>query len=422
MTRPRVTDAERRARVGIRQRLAPGTRAATLDEAASSIVVIHATDPASVFLEARARMSTSSPTAIERQMYEAPTVLRLLAMRRTLFLAALDDVPMIHAAASRAISEVERRRTIGMLTEAGIGPDPARHLEELEAAGLAAVRERGEATTAELRALDPRLDQRITLARGKPYEGSISVATKVFFHLALDGRIGRGRPRGTWIGGQFRWSPIERWLPGGIPKLAVDDARAELVARWLRAFGPGTRDDIKWWTGWTVAATRQALAALDAVEVELDGGRTGYLLPDDLDQVRPHDHWVALLPALDAATMGWKDRDWYLGEHRTRLFDSTGNGGPAIWVDGRIVGGWAQLRSGEVVPRLLEDVGAEGRREIEAEAARLQEWIGPMRVTGSFPTPLEIETQARASGANRARVEIGPPVAMTDAGQPGSGE
>ncbi len=93
--------------------------------------------------------------------------------------------------------------------------------------------------------------------------------------------------------------------------------------------------------------------------------------------------------------MGWTGRDWYLGPHRSRLFDTNGNAGPTIWVDGRIVGGWAQLRSGEVVPMLLEDVGVETTRRIEAEAARLEAWIGPARVTGSFPTPLEIGLQGR---------------------------
>ena len=87
--------------------------------------------------------------------------------------------------------------------------------------------------------------------------------------------------------------------------------------------------------------------------------------------------------------MGWTSRDWYLGPHRPLLFDSSGNAGPTIWVDGRIVGGWAQRKTGEIVPRLLEDVGAETRHQIEAEAARLQEWIGPARVRGSFPSPLE---------------------------------
>ena len=92
--------------------------------------------------------------------------------------------------------------------------------------------------------------------------------------------------------------------------------------------------------------------------------------------------------------MGWQGREWYLGSHRPELFDTSGNGGPTIWVDGRIVGGWAQRRSGEIVPRLLEDVGVETRRMIDTEAARLEAWLGPTRVTGSFPTPLEIGLRA----------------------------
>ena len=63
-------------------------------------------------------------------------------------------------------------------------------------------------------------------------------------------------------------------------------------------------------------------------------------------------------------------------------------------VDGRVVGGWAQRRSGEVVPRLLEDVGSEAERRVEAEVARVEAWIGSARVTGSFPTPLEIGLQS----------------------------
>ena len=219
MMRVHIDDDGRRARVGIRHRLAHGTQASTLAEAAASVVVLHATDPASVYLEARARMSESSPESIGAQLYEDRTVMRLLAMRRTLFLVPMADVPLVHAAASRAIAEAERKRTLKMLSDAGIGPDPAALLEQLEADALAVIRDRGEVTTAELRELDPRLGQRITLARGKSYEGTISVATKVVFHLALDGRIARGRPLGTWINGQFRWSPIERWLPGGIPEL-----------------------------------------------------------------------------------------------------------------------------------------------------------------------------------------------------------
>jgi Winged helix DNA-binding domain len=380
-----ISDEERRRRLGVRHRLAPGARASTLAETAASMVALHATDPASLFLEARARMTGSSPASITRELYDDRTVFRLWAMRRTLFLAAVDDVPVIHAAASRAVAETERRRTLAMLADAGFGPEAPRVLDELQAIGLEAIRARGEALTSDLRLLDPRLDRRITTSRGTSYEGTISVASKVAFHLALDGRIGRDRPRGSWISGQFRWSPVERWLPDGIRELPVDAARVELVRRWLLTFGPGTRDDIAWWTGWGVGATRQALAAVGAVEVRLDDGQTGCVLPGDLEATPEPGPWVALLPVLDATTMGWRDRGWYLGPHRAALFDSAGNAGPTIWVDGRIVGGWAQRPSGEIAVRLLETVGTDTARMIDAEAARLAAWLGPVRIRWPFP-------------------------------------
>ena len=89
--------------------------------------------------------------------------------------------------------------------------------------------------------------------------------------------------------------------------------------------------------------------------------------------------------------MGWAGRDFYLGPHRPALFDRNGNAGPTIWLDGRVVGGWAQRATGEVVLRLLEDVGTESTTAIEAEAASLSDWLTPLRVTPRFRTPLERE-------------------------------
>ena len=110
-----------------------------------------------------------------------------------------------------------------------------------------------------------------------------------------------------------------------------------------------------------------------------------------MDPVPAPEPWVALLPALDPTPMGWAQRDWYLGPHRPILFDRNGNVGPTVWVDGRIVGGWAQRGSGEVVHRLLEDVGREAADRVAAAAAELSGWIGPVRVTPRFRTPLEQE-------------------------------
>lgn len=389
--RPHIDTAQRRARIAQRHAIAPGTRVDTLAQAADLMTALHGTDNTSVYLQAQARLPESSIASIGRELYDEPTVLRLLAMRRTLFVVPLDEVATLHHAASLDIAAKERASNLRMFEAGGVGPDTAALFQELEEAGLAAIRALGEATTAELAALDPRLGQRITIAQGKPYEGSISLAQRVFLLLAVDGRIGRGRPRGTWKGTQVRWRPIERWFPDGVPAMEVDEARARLVGRWLRTFGPGTREDLRWWTGWTVAAVRAALAANHAVEVDLDDGRTGWVLPNDLGAGPESGPWAALLPALDATTMGWIDRDWYLGPHRPQVFDSVGNAGPTIWVDGRIVGGWAQRPNGEIALRLLEDVDVEGRAAIDEAAARLQAWLGPERFRTVFSAPLEID-------------------------------
>jgi hypothetical protein len=231
------------------------------------------------------------------------------------------------------------------------------------------------------------------MAEGKAYAARQNVTTWVLFLLAADGRIVRGRPTGSWASSQWRWSPVEAWLPGGMGELPAEEARVELVRRWLSAYGPATAADLRWWTGWTAGAVKQALGALQPAEVDLDGA-TGLLLPEDLEPVEQPEPWVALLPALDPAPMGWSQRSWYLGEHAPALFDRSGNAGPTVWSDGRIIGGWAQRAGGEVVFRLLEDVGSETVAAVEAAAGRLSQWTGTVRVVPRFRTPMERELSA----------------------------
>jgi Winged helix DNA-binding domain len=223
------------------------------------------------------------------------------------------------------------------------------------------------------------------------------VATKVLFLLAADGRMVRGRPLGSWTSTLYRWAPMDGWMTDPAPgELDADVAAAQLMQHWLRAFGPGTPADLKWWTGWTMGLVKRALAQLEVAEVALGDGTAAVVLAEDEAPVAaPAQPWVALLPALDPAPMGWRERSWYLGEHRAACFDRSGNIGPTVWCDGRIVGGWAQRKAGgEIVVRLLDDVGAAAQRAVAEEAERLRAWIGDARVTPRFRTPLERELSA----------------------------
>jgi Winged helix DNA-binding domain len=387
----RIGVEERRARLGVRHRLA-AARAGVV-EAARDLVGLHGTDPATVHLAARARMAVPEVAAVERALYEDRSLVRMLGMRRTMFVEPVELVPVVQAACTDTIAGQQRRLLLDMVAGAGLADDPAGWVEEVETAALKALAARGTATAAELAEDDPRLAQQIVVAAGKPYEGRQSVVTRILLLLAAEGRIARGRPRGSWVSGQYRWSVMDAWLPDGVPRWPAAEARTELVRRWLATFGPATVTDVKWWTGLTMAQVRRALAEAGTVEVDLDG-TPGVVLAGDLDPVPAPEPWAALLPALDPTTMGWAGRDFYLGSHRPVLFDRNGNAGPTIWWDGRVVGGWAQRRTGEVVLRLLEDVGADADAAIQAEAGRLSDWLGPVRVTPRFRTPLERELVA----------------------------
>lgn len=388
-----ISDDERRARLALRHGLAAHTRFADPVALAGALGGLHATDPATVFLSARARLQRSSVAGIEAALYEQRGLLRILGMRRTMFVVPADLVPVVQASSTRALVPGERKRFAAMLEAAGVAADGARWMRTTEDAVEAALRARGEATARQLAEDVPALRAKIDVAPGKAYGATQGVATKVLFLLAADGRIVRGRPLGSWTSTLYRWAPLDGWLPGAIAAMDTDLAAAQLARRWLRAFGPGTLADLKWWTGWTMGLVARALARLDVVAVALADGTPALVLAEDEAPVAaPARPWVALLPALDPAPMGWQGRAWYLGAHRAKCFDRSGNIGPTVWCDGRVVGGWAQRKAdGEVVVALLEDVGAEAERAVLAEAERLRAWIGEARVTPRFRTPLERE-------------------------------
>ncbi len=386
----RIGDPERRRRLSARHRLTPVARAGATEEVARSLVGLHSSDPATVFLAARARLVDASPADIERDLYDGTSLLRMHGMRGTLFVLPLDLAVLVQAAATRSMAGAQRRRVEEMVAGAGIAADARRWLAEVEASTLRALRHRGEATSAQLGHDEPRLRIQIPIAVGKSYEATVGVSTRLLFALAMEGRIVRGRPVGTWISSQYRWRPIQAVLPDGFPDLSTDVARTELVRRWLASFGPGTLRDLRWWTGFTASDVKRALAGAGAVEVALDGG-TGWVLPDDpgTDPSSADGAGAAFLPGLDPTVMGWADRAFYLGEHAASLFDSNGNAGPTVWWHDRVVGGWAQRRDGEIAWRLLEDVGGDAEAAVAAEAERLARWLGDVRVTPRFRTPLE---------------------------------
>lgn len=167
----------------------------------------------------------------------------------------------------------------------------------------------------------------------------------------------------------------------------------------MSRFGPGTEEDFLWWLGSTKSVVRTALQQLAAVEVSLEGGSQGWMLPNDLAESPTAESWVALLPLLDSTVMGWRDRSFYFDRHRDRLFDRQGNAGTTVWVDGRVVGHWLQDTRGGVESRLLERVSAKAERALSYQAKRLTEWLAKtkLNVVRSPAHVAEMEVVAKRS-------------------------
>ena len=396
-----ITDAQRRRRLAWRHMLVATARTDDIATMADSVVALHSSDPSTVYLSAVARMQHPSIDAISAALYDDRTIVRHHAMRRTLWVMTPRTARWAHAACTAALATTEWQRLAKMVEDSGVATPGAAWVATARADTLEALTAMGVATARQLGKAVPALTAKLHLAPGKSYAATQGAHTRLMLNLGFDGAIVRGRPGGSWNTSEYPWSLADDWVPGGIAGEDKQIAVTELARGYVARFGPVTTADLQWWTGWTLGTSRGALAAIDAVEVELqpdDRPGVGWVLPGDADDDQEDaTPWIAFLPALDPTTMGWKQREWYLGDLAVfggPVFDRNGNAGPTIWVDGRVVGGWAQRKSGEIAYQLLANVPAKRAKAIAAEAERLRELIGDARINVRFPAPMQKELLA----------------------------
>jgi hypothetical protein len=239
-----VPDTERRARLAQRHALAPAHRAADPEAATRAVTVLHSTEPATVYLSVWARVDGVTVADVDRALYDERTLVKQLAMRRTLFVFPRDLLAAAWGSVSARVADQLEARLVKEVEGAGHAQDGAAWLASAKAEILEVLAGGRAMTAQEIRQAVPALEARLDLAVGKTYGANVSIGPRVLSQLGVEGLLVRGVNAGHWRLSKPRWALMSDWLGDVPPPAKADEGYAELVARWLRSFGPGTEDDI----------------------------------------------------------------------------------------------------------------------------------------------------------------------------------
>jgi hypothetical protein len=154
------------------------------------------------------------------------------------------------------------------------------------------------------------------------------------------------------------------------------EARAEILRRYLAAFGPASRRDIMGWSMMHVPEIQRALDRLEPLRHFRDEhGRELLDVPraplPDPDTPAP----VRFLPKWDNLLLAFADRTRVLPErYRKTVIRMNGDVAQTFLVDGLVAGMWS-ADNGRVVAEPFEPLSRSAKRELEDEAARLESFL-----------------------------------------------
>jgi hypothetical protein len=154
------------------------------------------------------------------------------------------------------------------------------------------------------------------------------------------------------------------------------EARAEMIRRYLAAFGPSSLRDIVQWSMLHVPELKASLALLEPLRRFRDQrGRELFDVPraplPDPQAPAP----VRFLPKWDNVLLAWADRTRVLPErYRKQVIRMNGDVAQTFLVDGFVAGTW-RADDGRVVVEPFARLSRATQRELREEAARLESFL-----------------------------------------------
>jgi len=351
-----------------RQRLAARADPGALVDVVADLAGVHAQLLRSAQLTLHARIDGLAPDAVAHALWEERTLVKTWAMRGTLHLLPAAELglwvaahrvlkPRHHAPAWQRYHGVTREQV-----DAALDAIPA-----VLADGPLTREALADAVAA--RARDPGLGDALRSGWGA-----------VLKLAALRGDLVFAPDEGRNV----RFVAPPAWLGGAVPEVDVDEAVRQVVRRFLRAYGPASREGVARWFGTQAGPAGRMVAALgDEVVAVAVGGESAWLLAADVDAVRAAAPAgvVRLLPAFDQYVVcAPRDAEAVLpAAHRGAVYRPQGWLSPVVLVDGRIVGTWEHEAGGDgLVVRVapFAPLGAAESDGVREEAERLATVLG----------------------------------------------
>lgn len=330
-----------------------------------------------------ARVAELPVDAAQDALVEEKSLVEVLGMRMSPYVVPTRDVAVFTLGALPTDEESLRGTLaahLGALQEAGVSASDALKLaveaawSELEGGALA----RGALSAGVTRRLPEALGPwcRACAARHVPESLFRLVGVRGVFVITRVGKDNLYVRADQWLGAALEGDPAE--------------ARAELLRRYLRCYGPSTVEHFAAWVGIGTAEARRDWDQIvdQLVEVDLDGRRT-WVHADDLALLMspPKSRGVRLLPTYDAY-MDQRDRATLIPDkalHR-RIWKPLGKPG-VVLASGEVVGTWRPQKKGKRLAISVEAFSTLSRNirgEIEAEAALLAPHRGCVSVDVTF--------------------------------------
>ena len=280
-------------------------------------------------------------TTLERELVRG-TVVKASVMRQTLHLVTRRDYALLRAALSETNypeqTEIAKRLAPSVRALAADGPvrsaDALAHLE----------REYG------LTGIEAR----------RAWRGARVRAHLLHHHETA---LWNARPEGRFVALE---EPEEQ-----VPV----EARAEMLRRYLAAFGPATTTDVRTWAMMRMTEITPALERLELRRFRDERGRELLDVPRAPlpDAATPAP--VRFLPKWDNVLLAFADRTRVLPEeHRKTVIRMNGDVAQTFLVDGFVAGTW-RVENGRVVTEPFAPLSRSVRREVDAEAARLEGFL-----------------------------------------------